>query len=770
MGQSRLLGNRKNSTKGHRLRGVPTIGMLIGMLLTAALYPDSRPAQATEPATSSILRRERLFESPDLDGPRPRHPQLSPDGKWLALIRNRPDDKNRYDLWAIDTTTGAQHRVVDSAKVGPRRELSEAEKMQRERERIGATLGVASYVWAPDSQSLLVPLDGMLYQANVTTNDITAVAPNVAGVLNPTLSPSGAYVSFVKEGNLIVVNLQTHAERQLTDGASETVNWGVAEFVAQEEMDRFTGYWWAPRDRYIAVARVDDSPVNIVTRAAIGSTGTHTFNQRYPAAGTPNASVALYILTPDGRQKIPVDWGTDPDRYLARVTWSPDGEKLYVQRESRDQKRLDLLQVDPVTGHSQVLFSETSRTWINLSDNLRILKNGSILWWSQRDGYGHLYLWRQGTWTQLTRGPWEVDRVIGLDEKLGRVYFTGNRETPLEQHAYALDLANPRNAKRLTESGWWNTATMDEAAHRMIVTRSNTQQPSQVYLADATGKRVFWVEENSLGADHPYAPYRAHQARTAFGTVAAADGSLLYFKILTPPLLPAHRYPVFMIHYGGPGAGRQVTNHWGGALEQYLVSRGWVVYAIDNRGTPQRGKAFEDWLYHDLGDVEVADQMAGIAWLRSQSYVDPGQIVIDGGSYGGYLTLKMLEAHPGSFAAGIASAPVTKWELYDTHYTERYLGMPNDGTDSYAKADVVADAPRITDPLLLIHGMADDNVVLDNSTLFMSEMQEHARAFEVMLYPGATHGMGSPQAELHRWKTIEDFLSRHGVGPHTNEN
>jgi dipeptidyl-peptidase-4 len=567
-----------------------------------------------------------------------------------------------------------------------------------------------------------------------------------------------------------VVNLQTREEKQLTDGASETVSWGIAEFVAQEEMDRLTGYWWAPRDRYIAVARVDDGPVNIVTRAAIGSTGTHTFNQRYPAAGTANSNVALYILTPDGRQKIPVDWGTDPDRYLARVTWSADGGKMYVQRESRDQKRLDLLQVDPVTGHSQVLFTETSRTWINLSENLRILENGGILWWSQRDGYGHLYLWHEGTWTQLTRGPWEVDKVIGLDEKLGRVYFTGNRETPLEEHVYALDLANPRNLKRLTESGWWNTAAMDEGAHRLIVSRSNTQQPQQVYLADASGRRLFWVEENRLDGDHPYAPYLARHARTTFGTVSAADGSLLYFKILTPPLVPAHRYPVFMFHYGGPGVGRQVTNRWDGALEQYLVSRGWIVYAIDNRGTPQRGKAFEDWLYRDLGDVEVADQMAGIAWLRSQTYVDPGQIVISGGSYGGYLTLKMLEAHPGSFSAGIASAPVSKWELYDTHYTERYLGMPNDGTDSYTKADVVADAPRITDPLLLIHGMADDNVVLDNSTLFMSEMQEHSRVFDVMLYPGATHGMGSPQAESHRWKTIEDFLSRHGIGPRMNEN
>ena len=755
----------KNPVKRRSWRGAGAATVLMGVLLSDAFYLGPPAARATETATPLVLTLERLFSSPDLSGPRPRHLQLSPDGKWLALIRNRPDDQDRYDLWAIDTTTGAQHRVVDSAAVGTARELSEAEKMQRERARIGNTKGVTSYDWVPDSQTLLVPLDGVLYQASIAASSVAAVLPNGGGVLNPALSPSGGYVSFVRDGNLVVVNLRTHDEKRLTDGASETVNWGVAEFVAQEEMGRYTGYWWAPGDRYIASARVDDGPVKIVTRAAIGSTGTRTFNQRYPAAGTANANVALYILTPDGSQKVAVDLGASADQYLARVDWSPDGKTLYVQRESRDQKRLDLLQVDPVTGHSQVLFSERSRTWINLSDNLHILKNGGILWWSQRDGYGHLYLWRKGHWTQLTRGPWEVNKVVGVDEKLGRVYFTGNRETPLEQQVYALDFANPRNLRLLTENGWWNSATMDESARRMVVTRSNPQQPPQVYLADTSGRRLFWVEENRLGPEHPYAPYLAHHARTTFGTIPAADGTALYYKILTPPLQPGHRYPVLMIHYGGPDVGRQVTNQWGGAFDQYFVSRGWIVYSIDNRGTPQRGKAFEDWLYHDLGDVEVTDQMAGITWLRSQAYVDPGQIVISGGSYGGYLTLKMMEARPGSFAAGIASAPVTKWELYDTHYTERYLGMPDDGSDSYAKADVVVDAPRIADPLLLIHGMADDNVVLDNSMLFMSEMQQHARVFDVMLYPGATHGMSNPQAELHRFKTIEDFLVRHGIGP-----
>lgn len=743
------------------------VGGILGLVFLQAFHPGVLGAQTAQ-LTSPALSLERVFASPDLDGASSLKAQLSPDGKWLALIRNRADDKNRYDLWVVDTATGAQHRVVDSAKVGAKRELSEAEKMQRERERIGGWLGVSSYEWAPDGQSLLVPLDGVLYQASPATSELSTVAPNTAGALNPTLSPSGAYVSFVRDGNLVVVNLKTHEEKSLTDGASDTVSWGVAEFVAQEEMARSIGYWWAPRDRYIAVARVDDAPLKIVTRAAIGSTGMRTFEQRYPAAGTANSNVALYILTPDGGQKVAVDWGAGPDQYLARVTWSPNATKLYVLRESRDQKRLDLLQVDPVTGHSQVLFTESSRIWIDLSDNLRVLKNGSILWWSQRDGYGHLYLWHQGAWTQLTRGRWEVDRVIGLDEKLGRVYFTGNRETPLEQHVYSVGFGNPGSIQRLTPDGWWNTATMDDGAHRMVVSRSNTRQPPQVYLAGASGQRLFWVEENRIEGEHPYAPYLAQHANTTFGTLPAADGSQLYYRILTPPLAPGRRYPVFMFHYGGPGS-REVKNHWYGAIGQYLVSRGWIVYAIDNRGTPQRGRAFEDWLYRDVGDVEVADQMAGVAWLKAQPYVDPRQIVVYGASYGGYLTLKMLEMQPRAVAAGISIAPVTQWELYDTFYTERYLGMPGIGNDAYAKADAIADAPRITDPLLLIHGMADDNDVLDHSTLFMSEMQHHRGLFEVMLYPGETHHFGDPRVQLHSWMTIEDFLCRHGIGPPTSD-
>lgn len=717
------------------------------------------PAVAGQPAAPARLTLERLFASPDLAGEQPRALRLSPDGSLVTLLRNRPDDRDRYDLWAIDTATGQERMLVDSLKLGSGAELSEAEKMQRERARIGGTRGIVAYDWAADGKHIVVPIDGDLFLAD-TNGQVVRLTDTPAGELNATVSPKGRYLSFVREGNLVVTDIAARTEKRVTEGAGDTVSWGVAEFVAQEEMDRRTGHWWAPDDAHIAVARVDESGVGVVNRAAIGADGTKIYPQRYPAAGTPNAVVDLYVTDPAGAKRVKVDLGANPDIYLARVAWARDGRTLYVQRESRDQKRLDLLAVDPETGKSRVVLSETARSWINLSDNFRPLSDGSFLWWSERSGHGHLYRVRGDKWTAITSGDWEVRDVLGLDEKRGLVFFTGNRETPLEQQVYSASLSGKGSLRRLTEEGWWNNAVMDGAASRIIVSRSSALQPTQIYLADRDGARLQWLSENRVEGAHPLAPYRAGMVPTRFGTLKAADGSRLYYKILTPPLEPGVRYPVFMIHYGGPGAGRQVTNQWGGALAQYLVQQGWIVYAVDNRGTPDRGKAFEDQIYHAMGTVEVEDQLAGVDWLKAQPYVDPHRIATYGWSYGGYMTLKLLEKAPGVFAAGISGAPVTKWELYDTHYTERYLGDPRAAQSAYPASDAIAQAGAIADPLLLLHGMADDNVVLEHSTAFMSRMQQLGKPFDLMLYPGQTHRFAGEGPNVHTWRMIEQFLQR----------
>lgn len=726
-----------------------------GAILAAAAF--------SAPLMAQTLTLERIFANPPLSGPVPRLLKLSPDGKWLTSLRNRPDEKERYDLWAVDTASGAARMLVDSKQLGTGATLSEAEKMQRERARIADQTGIVAYDWAPDGKSLLVPLDGDLYLAPLD-GPVRRLTATPTSELDGTVSPRGGFVSFVREQNLVVLDLASNRERALTDDGAGTLSWGVAEFVAQEEMHRSRGHWWSPDDRRIAVARVDESPVATVTRAAIGADGTRVYEQRYPKAGTPNARVDLYVFDVATGARVKVDLGADPDIYLARVDWTKDGTALLVQRQTRDQTRLDLLRVDPATGAASVLFSETAKTWVNLSDDLRPLRDGSLIWTSERDGYRHLYRWKAGRWTQLTRGPWQIKNVIGIDEAAGRAWIQANRDTATEWQVYAVPIARPGTPERLTEQGYTNAAVMDGAATRLIVTRSSTDQPPQTYLADRAGKRLLWVEENRLAGDHPYAPFVAAHVRPEFGTLKAADGQVLHYKIYRPHGFPGRR-PVLLQVYGGPGTGRQAVNEWNPLPYQYLVQKGWIVFSLDNRGSPDRGKAFEDPIHRAMGTVEVADQLAGVDWLKRQPDVDPTRIIVNGWSYGGYMTLKLLEAAPGVFRAGIAGAPVTDWALYDTHYTERYMGNPATDPKPYAASGALNEAARIRDPLLLIHGMSDDNVVFDNSTALMARLQAAAIPFEAMVYPGFGHRVAGPGVSVHLWRTIEAFLDRAIAAP-----
>jgi len=738
------------------------------LLLSLLLLVASSPAMAQTPpppVPQQPLTLERLFASPSLSGPTPRLLRLSPDGRLATLLRNRPDDRDRYDLWAVDTATGQARMLVDSSRVGTGATLSEEEMMRRERARLSGVRGIVSYAWSPDGRSILVPLDGDLYLAGLDGN-VRRITNTPETELDAQVSRTGRYLSFVRDHNLYVIGADGTGERRLTQDGGGTISWGSAEFVAQEEMKRETGHWWSPDDAWLAVARVDESPVHVVTRTAIGADGTRVYQQRYPAAGTPNARVDLYVMRPDGSGQVKVDLGEDPDIYLARVNWRADGGALLVQRESRDQKRLDLLSVDPATGRATLLFSEHSDTWLNLHENLRSLRDGSLIWSSERSGFSHLYRFNRGRWTRLTHGDWEVDAVAGVDQQRHRVYFTGNMDSPLERQLYWVDYLHPGAPHRVTETGWWNGAEMDENASRALITRSNPGQPPQVYLADADGQRIGWIEENRLDASHPYAPFLAAHVEPSFGTLTAADGTILHYKMLSPPREPGHRYPVFLQVYGGPGTGRQATRAWGSPIQQYLVQHGWIVFSLDNRGSPDRGHAFETAIYHAMGGVEVQDQLVGVHWLQNQAWVDPHAIAVYGWSYGGYMTLRLLEAAPGTFAAGVAGAPVTRWELYDTHYTERYLGNPAVDPAPYRTSDALGQADRIADPLLLIHGMADDNVVFENSTALMAALQGRSRPFELMVYPGATHGVPGEARQLHLWRTMTDFLARRVTSQH----
>lgn len=708
------------------------------------------------------LTLERLFGSPSLGGSSPRGVRLSPDGKLLTMLKPRSDDRERYDLWALDTSSGQWRMLVDSQKVGTGAALSEAEKMQRERARIGGLKGIVNYDWNPDSGSLLVPLDGDLYLAGVD-GKVTRLTNSKEGELNPAVSPKGGFVSFVRDQKLWVGRVGGEAKAVTPGGAN--IHYGEAEFVAQEELDRLTGYWWSPNDDKLAVEWFDESNVKVVTRTSIGTEGTTTFDQRYPAAGTDNIIPHLIIIDPNGASKVEADLGRDKDIYLARVDWAKDGRTLFAQILNRKQNRLDMLAIDPASGKSRVLFSEKSAPehWINLA-GYKWLEDGSLLWSSERSGRSQLYRFRDGKWSQLTNMAGPVTSLVGVNEDKGLVYFGSNADDPLASQVYVTSLNDPKaTPRRLTDAAFANGAGMDKKATRLIISRNSPSQPAQSFLADENGRRIAWIEENKLDAKHPYAPYISSHVMPRFGSIKGPSGDMLYYKMITPPnMVAGKRYPVFFEHYGGPHS-QTVSRGWEGGLSQFLVDQGYIYFEIDNRGSANRGVAFEKPIYRAMGSVEVDDQKAGADYLKSLPFVDDKRIATYGWSYGGYMTLKMLEANPGIYAAGIAGAPVTKWELYDTAYTERYLGDPRKEPKTYTQANALADAGKIKDPLLVIHGMSDDNVVFENSTALFGKLQAEAVPFEMMVYPGYTHRVSGPKISVHVWRSILDFLTRNGV-------
>ena len=725
-------------------------------------------------ASSSLVHAERLtieriFADPDLNGPAPRALKIAPDGTRVTFLRGREDDQNQLDLWEYDIEAGEARRLVDSTALGERRELSDAEKARRERERIAQLKGIVSYRWSPDSHKLLFSVDERLWLYDRVAKEadrLRALTPKGFEVNDAKVSPRGGFVSFVSRQNLYVIDLERGLTYQLTKDGGGAIHNGEAEFVAQEEMDRTTGYWWSPDDSAIAFERYDESKVDVVERTEVHADRSTTIRQRYPAAGRPNVDLRLGLVSPRSTRVRWIDLGPDKDIYLARVDWLPDGRRLAFQRQSRDQQRLDLVMVEAKDLRQTPLLSETSATWVNLHDDLRFLANDdAFVWASERDGYKHLYLYGLDGKLRhaLTRGEWDVDKLLALDEARGRVYFAANRTDPLQQqvHAVRLDGTDAAAAPRISNGDGWHDAVFGERASAYVDTWSDPSTPPQVSLRKADGSLIAWIERNMLEPGHPYRPYKDAFIEPAFGTLASADGQALHYRLYRPAGFDsARQYPVFMTYYGGPGR-QYVTRAWGAHFEQYMAQQGYVVFALDNRGAPRRGRRFSDAIFHELGKVEVADQMAGVAWLAAQPWVDARRIGIFGWSYGGYQTLMLLARHPDAFAAGVAVAPVTDWSLYDTHYTERYLGTPQANPEGYRRSGVLHWLDGIpADKLLLVHGMADDNVLFANSTRLMAALQQRGVQFELMAYPGGKHGLSTPAMKTHVHTLIADFFER----------
>lgn len=737
----------------------------IAALILAGISDMSKANAASD--EEARLTVERIYEDPSLTGPAPRSVKLSPDGKRVTFLKGKEDEQERLDLWEYNLADEQSRMLVDSADLMPGEEnLSAEEKARRERMRLFAK-GIISYYWGDDGETLLFPLGGDIFVYDLTKDSDQAtkqLTQTDAYETDVKLSPDGKSVSFIRDQDIFVVDIETGEERQLTTDGEGAIKNGMAEFVAQEEMGRLTGYWWSPNSERIAYLKVDESPVNIEKRYEINAEDFEVFEQRYPSTGTNNVLIKLGVLDLNTGETTWVDIGEDTDIYIPRVKWLRDSKRLSFQWQSRDQHTLKLMFADIETGKSHEVLTEKSDTWINLTEDLYFLKrHNAFIWSSERTGFRHLYLYdlKGNLINQLTEGDWVVDKLYGVDEEKGVVYFDANKETPLEQHLYSVPMNGKGEIRKVTERAGVHEVSFAKNMELFVDYFSSVSQPPQVSLRKADGSLVTWLEQNKLDEDHPYFEFYQNASKPEFGTIKAEDGQVMHYRLYKPTnMQDGKKYPVIVDVYGGPHAQR-VANTWGARNTYWhhmMAERGFVIFSLDNRGSWNRGKKFEDPIYRKLGDIEVKDQVKGVEFLKTLPFVDPERIGMFGWSYGGYMTILSMFKQPDVFKVGVSVAPVTDWYLYDTHYTERYLGHPATNEAGYEQSNVFPYLDGLEGDLMIIHGMADDNVLFTNSTKLFKALQDANKSFDMMNYPGSKHSIWGQKTRTHVFNTITDYF------------
>jgi len=734
-------------------------------------------------ANAAQLSIERIYSSPSLNGKTPKSLKISPDGSRVTYLQGKNDNLNRYDLWEYNLASKENKLLVNSQDLFSGTEtLSNEEKSRRERQRIYG-LGIMEYKFSSDGSALLFPLNGDIYYYHLANKTAKRLTETSVFETDIKFSPKGNYVSFIREQNIFILNIKSGKEKQLTrDGGNNNIKNGMSEFVAQEEMDRMTGYWWSPNEKYIAFLRVDETPVKTVIRNEIYAERIELIKQRYPSTGTNNVIIQLAITDIKGEKTRFVELdkakstfskgsllATDEnDFYIPRVKWFPNSKNLSYQWQSRDQKTLKLKSYNLKNRKQKTLLTENSTHWINLNKDLVFLRDSkSFIWASERDGFKHLYHFtNEGKLiNQLTQGEWVVDSIKHIDEDNGVIYFTGRADTPLERHLYRVPLAgkSPEHVARLSKRNGFHTISFSNDSKSYIDSFSNINTPKQVSLHQANGEHITWLAENKVNNEHPMSPYYDSLIQPKFGTLDSSDGkTILYYKLYTPKnMTPGKTYPVIVNVYGGPHAQR-VKNIWQGAdFTQYMLQQDYIIFQLDNRGSNYRGTAFEFPIYEKLGEIEVNDQITGVKHLHTLPFVDKERIGIYGHSYGGYMALMTMFKAGNYFKAGVSGAPVTDWLLYDTHYTERYLNHPKTNIDGYDKSSVFPYISGLSGPLMIYHGMADDNVLFTNTTKLIKALQDENKQFELMTYPGSKHSMRGKKVKVHLNNTIMSFFDRH---------
>jgi dipeptidyl-peptidase 4 len=745
----------------------------LGRFLSTGIFAASllvlllAPAAAAQTQTGKELTVDRLFRAPSLGGRQTQGIEWAPDGKRFSYLDRQGYGKDAVlQLWTMDAATGERKVLVNAETL--------KSVMQPEKAKTSQATGLGrvqgdNYLWSPDGNSLLFIGSNSLVLLELKTMTPKPILTSEEEIEDPKFSPDSRWISFSRSANLFVVNISSGAVTTLTTGGSEEVLKGKLDWVYPEELDVRTAYWWSPDSTKIAYYEMDERPVTRYTIADMSSpTGGSEFT-RYPQAGEANPIVRVGVVEVTGGESKFMDTGANTDVYLARVNWLPDSRRIAIQRLNRGQNQLDLLFADVATGASKTILTETDKYWINISDDLYFFSdNKRFLWSSERTGYRHFYLYDNSgkELAQLTSGDWAISDLGGfgpgaanhpaVDEAQGYVYFITNKDDVRETQLYRVSLSD-KSLTRITKEAGSHSARIARDASAFVDTYSNAATPARQDLYRMDGTHVAVVNEGKVPelAEYKLSPVE-------FVEVTADDGTKLNASIIKPLNFdPAKKYPVLINVYGGPHV-QLVRNSWGGLrylLDQVYAQKGYILFTLDNRGSWGRGHAFETPLYHHMGKIELQDQLAGVKYLKSLGYVDPARIGITGGSYGGYMTLEALFNAADVFKLGVSDAPVTDWKLYDTIYTERYMGRPQDNTEGYKDSSPVNQAENIKGKLMLVHGTGDDNVHFANSVELLNALIDSGRyPDELMVFPGRGHGISDAAARMVEIQKTVDFI------------
>lgn len=596
-------------------------------------------------------------------------------------------------------------------------------------------------------KTLVYPKETDLF-TNINGTEVQLTKDKDAEV-NPTVSPDGQYVAFTKKNNLYTVHIPTQKETQLTTDGSETILNGYASWVYYEEIlgrpSRYRSFWWSPDSKKIAYFRADDSKVPVFT--VTGEKGLHgtVEQQRYPKVGDPNPEIKVGIIAPDGGNTTWCDFDPKADQYFGMPFWKPDGSGLLVQWMNRLQNQLIIYEVNPATGSKKEFFTETQKTWVSLDENDRIkfLSSGNaFIMLSDVTGWRHMYLYdiNGKLINPITSGKFTVVEITQVDEKNKVVYFIGrSRENTARRDFYRVGF-DGKNLQRLS-FGDFNHSQVEMSPQKgyFITTYQNVNTPSRMALLNNKGKLIKELG-NSQGAD-----FTAYQlAKTEIIRVKSDDGLYdLPMKVTWPlNMVAGKKYPVLISIYGGPDAGTCMDSWSLTGNQQWYAKEGLIQVVMDHRASGHFGKEGVDYMYHNLGYWETKDYSTLAKWLIANGNADASKICITGFSYGGYMSCYALTFGSDVFTHGMAGGSVTDWTLYDSHYTERFMGTPANNPDGYKSSSVFTHVNKLKGVLQIVHGEIDDNVHLQNSLQLISRLQDAKKDFEFMVYPGGRHGWG----------------------------